>query len=382
MTNRTNIKELKVALVTESLTQFGGAEVVLKKLLEIFPNATLFTPLYDEKLIKKHLPDVKIESSFLQNKFMIHKYHRLFLSQLPNAFESFDLSSYDLVISNTSSFSKGINVPKNIPFIAYVHSPTRYLWSDFNSYIDENIPNILKPFKLLIIKQLLRLRNWDLEASKKADLMLANSQNIVNRIKKYYHRESYILYPFADTTIFNINDKIEKEDFYFMSGRLVPYKKINIAIQAFNSMPNKKLLIAGSGNQFRNLRKMIKSKNIQLLGRVGLDELVKYYQKAKGYIFTPLEDFGITPIEAMACGTPVIAFGKGGALETVTENVSGIFFNKQTATSLTKAIQKFESIKFNQKIIRSTVINRFSPTNFENTMLKYVERVFKLKKGE
>ncbi|PIP51666.1 glycosyltransferase family 4 protein [Candidatus Berkelbacteria bacterium CG_4_8_14_3_um_filter_33_6] len=377
-----NIKKLKVAIVTESLTQFGGAEIVLKKMLQMFPNSTLFTPLYNKILTDKHFPGIKIETSFLQYKYKIHKYHRFFLGQLPNAFESFNFSGFDLVISNTSAFSKGVNVPKHIPFIAYVHSPTRYLWSDFNSYVNENIPKLFKPFKSIIIKQLLRLRNWDLKASKNGDLMLGNSQHIVNRIKKYYQREAYILYPFADTKSFNIDKKIEKEDFYFMSGRLVPYKKIDIAIRAFNLMPDKKLFIAGSGNQYGKLKKLIKSKNIRLLGRIGLKELVQYYQRAKGYIFTPLEDFGITPIEAMACGTPVIAYEKGGALETVTKNISGVFFEKQTEKSLIDALNKFEKMNFNQENIRLSVVNKFSPLNFENSMLKYVERVFKLKKGE
>ncbi|PIZ28580.1 glycosyltransferase family 4 protein [Candidatus Berkelbacteria bacterium CG_4_10_14_0_8_um_filter_35_9_33_8] len=377
-----NIKKLKVAIVTESLTQFGGAEIVLKKMLQMFPNSTLFTPLYNKILTDKHFPGIKIETSFLQYKYKIHKYHRFFLGQLPNAFESFNFSGFDLVISNTSAFSKGVNVPKHIPFIAYVHSPTRYLWSDFNSYVNENIPKLFKPFKSIIIKQLLRLRNWDLKASKNGDLMLGNSQHIVNRIKKYYQREAYILYPFADTKSFNIDKKIEKEDFYFMSGRLVPYKKIDIAIRAFNLMPDKKLFIAGSGNQYGKLKKLIKSKNIRLLGRIGLKELVQYYQRAKGYIFTPLEDFGITPIEAMACGTPVIAYEKWGALETVTKNISGVFFEKQTEKSLIDALNKFEKMNFNQENIRLSVVNKFSPLNFENSMLKYVERVFKLKKGE
>lgn len=375
-----NIKNLKVAIVSESLTQFGGAEVVLLKLLKIFPNSVLFTPLYSEELIEKHFPNVKIISSFLQNKFFITKLHRLYINCLPIAFESFDFSGYDLVISNTSSFSKGVNVPDEIPFIAYVHSPTRYLWSDFKSYVNENIPIFLKPLKKIIINKLLKLRDWDLIASKKANLMLANSQNIVNRISKYYHRKSYILYPFADPDIFKPYKNQIKKDYYFMSGRLVLYKKFDIAICAFNKMPTKKLIIAGTGNQFKHLNKLITSKNIHLLGRVSIEALAKHYREAKGYIFTPLEDFGITPIESMMSGTPVIAYSKGGALETVKENVSGIFFKSQNPISIIEAINRFESMKFDSQKVRSLVVEKFSPTNFENNVLQYVSRVFKLKK--
>lgn len=375
-----NPKNLKVAIISESLTQFGGAEVVLTKLLDMFPNSVLFTPLYSEKLIAKHFPRIKIISSFLQKKFFITKLHRFYINCLPIAFESFDFSGYDLVISNTSSFSKGVNVPNNIPFIAYVHSPTRYLWSDFDSYANENIPFFLKPLKKLIISKLLKLREWDIQASKKADLMLGNSQNIVDRILKYYHRKSYILYPFADPNIFiPIKNQIKK-DYYFMSGRLVPYKKFDIAIKAFNKMQTKKLIIVGTGNQLKYLNNLITSKNIHLLGRVNIDMLAKYYREAKGYVFTPLEDFGITPIESMMSGTPVIAYGKGGALETVKENISGIFFKHQNPNSLIEAIKQFESMTFDGQKVRSSVVAKFSPTNFENNMLQYIEWVFKLKK--
>ncbi len=377
-----DLKNLKVAIVSESLTQFGGAEVVLKKLIDMFPKSVLFTPLYSTEIINKHFPNVKIVSSFLQKKFLITKLHRFYINCLPIAFESFNFRGFDLVISNTSSFSKGVNVPKDIPFIAYVHSPTRYLWSDFESYTNENIPLFLKPFRKFIIKNLLNIRKWDLEASKKADLMLGNSQNILNRISKYYHRKSFILYPFADPNIFKFSKNNIKKDYYFMSGRLVSYKKFDIAIDAFNQMPTKILIIAGTGNQYKKLQKIIKSKNIHLLGRVSIDKYVKYYREAKGYIFTPLEDFGITPIESMMSGTPVIAYGVGGALETVKENISGIFFKHQNSNSLIGAIKRFESLSFNSLKVRSSVVDKFSPTNFENSMLKYIERVFKLKKGD
>ena len=365
-----NIEKLKVALVSESLTQLGGAENVLMAISEMFPDAPIYTPIYDKQKMDKYFGTHKIITSSLQKIPYILKLHRLFFNLLPNAFESFDLGDYDLIISNVSAFAKGVIVPQNTIHISYIHTPTRYIWSDYFSYIHDNVPEI---FRHCVKKMALNLRLWDYCAAQRPDILLGNSHYICHRIMKYYKREAKTLYPFCDTEKFVYNKSASQKEYYLMTGRLVSYKRFDITIKAFNKMPDKKLIIAGSGIYAKELKKMITGKNISMLGRVDDDDYVKLYQEAKGYIFTAKEDFGITPLEAMSCGTPVIAYKDGGVIETVKEYETGIFFDMQTPESLIEAINKFETMKFSQKSMSQHVDNNFSKDKFQNNLNNFIK---------
>lgn len=366
-----DLHQLKVALISESLTQLGGAENVLMALAELFPDAPIYTPIYDKKKLDKYFGHRQIITSSLQKIPFAAKFHRLFFGSLPRAFESFDLSDYHLIISNTSAFSKGVIAPEKAIHICYMHTPTRYIWSDTFQYVKDNVPKI---FRAKVRKTMHYLRLWDFCAAQRPDIIFGNSQYICRRIKKYYRREAETLYPFADTEKFILGSQTQKKDFYLMTGRLVSYKRYDIAIKAFNNLPDKKLVIAGGGIYENDLRQMIKSKNIQMLGRVSLEKLAELYQQAKGYIFTAKEDFGITPLEALACGTAVIAYQDGGVMETVSESKTGVFFAEQTEESLAEAIKKFESMTFNPQVLRQTVLDKFTKDKFKENVIQLIEK--------
>lgn len=359
---------MRVALIHDFLTQYGGAERVLGALCEIFPEAPIYTLVYDPEKIGKAFSQKSIKTSFIQKTAFGVKKYRWYLPWMPTAIESFNLSKYDLVISDSSAFANGvITLPKTV-HVCFCHTPTRYLWCSTHEYIQS--AKIPWPINKLIPYVLTYLRVWDYSAAQRPDYFIANSAYIKKRIKKYYRRNSIVIHPFVDDKRFQYSSK--KKNFYFMSGRLVPYKRFDIAINAFNKMPQKKLFIAGDGVEFSHLRKLVKSKNIKLLGQVSEKKLIKLYQEAKGYIFTPEEDFGITPLEAMISGTPVIAFAKGGALETVVDGKTGLYFYQQKSDNIIKAVGKFEKSRFNSKMI-SNHAKQFSKTQFKNNIKKFIQ---------
>ncbi len=288
---------------------------------------------------------------------------------------------FRLVISDSASFAKGVITKPETLHIDYCHTPTRYLWSDTHQYINELKYN--KFFKKIISLALNYIRIWDRQAADRVDFFIANSQTVKNRIKKYYRRDSQIIYPPVDTEKYNISggllDKdLEKED-YFLSGcRLAPYKRVDIVIEAFKKMPERKLKIFGSGVDFERLRDLAGSaKNIEFLGRVSNDYLPKLFYNAKAFIHPQEEDFGISAVEAMACGTPVIAYGKGGAIETVVEGKSGMFFNHQTPEAVIVAVNNFKKEDFDRKSVRA-VAEKFSTDNFKKNLSSFIN----FKKGD
>ncbi len=361
---------MKVALIHDHLAQDGGAEKVLQVLTEIFPQATIYTLLFDKKNVEENFKNFKIETSIIQKLPFGVSHYKWYLRLMPLAVEFFDLREFDLVISDTSSFAKGVITSPDIPHICYCHTPTRYLWSDTHQYINELKYN--KWFKKIISLSLSRLRLWDLSAASRVDHFIANSKAVQKRIAKYYKRESSVIYPPVEVDKFYIS-QLKEEDQYFLAGcRLAPYKRIDLVIEAFLGLKDKKLKIFGSGIDLKRLKKLANgADNIEFLGRVNQEELAKLYSHSLAYIHPQEEDFGITAVEAMASGRPVIAFGSGGALETVIDQKTGLFFNKQNTQSLKKAILNYYNFNWNSEEIRKEAL-RFNKERFTQELKDYI----------
>ncbi len=371
---------LKIALIHDHLAQDGGAEKVLEVLADMFPQAVIYTLLYDKEKVKKRFKGRQIESSIIQKLPFGVKRYKWYLSLMPMAVEFFDLREFDLVISDTSSFAKGVITLPETPHICYCHTPTRYLWSDTHQYINELKYN--KYFKKIISLVLNRLRVWDYAASSRVDHYIANSQAVRKRIKKYYRRESQVIYPPVDVDKFYISDLSHqrKDEHYFLAGcRLAPYKRIDILIEAFKELGSDyKLKIFGDGVDLKRLKKMAKNhENIEFLGRVDSERLASLYSHAQAYLNPQEEDFGITAVESMASGRPVIAYKKGGALETIKEGETGLLFNKQTKEEIINTIKDFREkslrgdYKWNSQIIREEAL-KFRTQNFREKIKEFI----------
>jgi len=367
MKNTIDIKNLKVALVHEELTQLGGAERVLDALLEIFPKVPVYTLVWDKDKTQHKYDKFDVRPSFIQKLPLAIKHYKWYLTLMPLAVESFKLDEFDLIISDASALIKGIKTSPKQLHICYCHTPTRYLWGETKDYLKTApIPNFIKPLMPLVIWA---LRRWDLKAAKRPDFFLANSRNIANKIYKYYNRDSAVIYPPVETEKFKINPKLE--DYFFMVARLEPYKKVDLVINAFNKLPRLKLKIAGGGTKKTEFEK-IAGTNIEFLNRVTDEELAEIYAHARAFIFPQEEDFGITAVEAQAAGRPVIAFKKGGALETVIEGKTGEFFFPQNVEALIKVLKNFQSGKYNPKTIRAHA-QKFDKRVFKEEILSYIK---------
>jgi len=369
-----NTKNLKVALIHDHLAQDGGAEKVLKVFADMFKEAPIYTLLYEKKHVDKYFKDRRIDTSIIQKLPGGIKHYQWYLLFMPMAVEFYDLSKYDLVISDTSSFAKGVITKPDCLHICYCHTPTRYLWSDTHQYINELKYN--KWFKKIIGLVLNRIRIWDRLAADRVDLFIANSKTVQARIKKYYRRDSALIYPPVETHKFSVRDLSNQlpEDRYFLAGcRLAPYKRIDLVIEVFKILgPEYKLKIFGDGVDLERL-KIISSNasNIEFLGRVSEEEKVNLFENAQAFINPQEEDFGITVIEAMAAGRPVIAYRKGGATETVVEGKTGSFFDIQKATALAEVVKNFNSTNFNPEYIKAHA-EQFSVANFTNQIENFI----------
>lgn len=368
-------KRLKVAIVHDWLTNFAGSEQVILALLEIFPEAPIYTSVFKSEKLPKIFKKIKVYTSELQKLSFLK--HQLLFPLMGRAFEKFDLSDYDIVITSSHASSKGVITKPETLNICYCHTPTRYLWSHYHEYLDQMEFGPLNPLiKLSMPKIAYKLRIWDRLAAERVDCWIANSENVSKRISKYYRKKSAIIYPPVNTNSFKYSEN--KKDYYIVCSRLIPYKKIELVIEAFNE--NKKpLKIIGSGSMEKELKKQAKS-NIEFTGRVSDEKLITYYSEAKALIFPTEEDFGIVPVEAMASGTPVIAYNKGGAKETVIPKITGILFEKQKKESLMGAIEEFEKNNFDPQKIREFAKNfdkeifKSKIKNFINDKLRENER--------
>lgn len=320
---------MKIALVHDFLVKLGGAERVLKVLMDIYPDAPVFTLLYDEKVCGNVFAAERIRPSFLQKlPAFLRKRQRYLFPFMPRATESFDLSGFDVIISSNSAYSHGILTPSPSVHICYCHSPMRYLWDYTHDYLAEQK---VGKFSAFFINRLLhKLRLWDQIVSKRVDFYLANSWHVRRRIQKYYRQQAQVLYPPVAVHRFKLSPR--HQDYFLIVAALTPFKKIDLAIHLFNKI-QKKLIVIGSGNQFEYF-KSIAGSTVEVIGSRSDKEVVTFLQNCRAFIMTNEEDFGIAPVEAMACGKPVLAYGKGGILETVIPGVTGEFFYEQTLEAL------------------------------------------------
>lgn len=357
---------MKIALVHDYLVQYGGAERVLEAFTEIFPKAPIYTMVYDKNLMNGAFSDRKIHTSFLQKIPFVGSNHRFFPLLMPMAIEQFDLAGYDIVLSDSNSYAKGVLTMPGTLHITYCHTPMRYAWDDCHKYLREfkysNFTKKLIPFAMNYI------RLWDRISADRPDVYIANSEFVASRIKKYYNKNAIVINPPVNTKNFNISPKTES--YYLMLGRALPYKRFDIVVEAFNEL-GLPLKIIGKGPEMNKLKKHA-HENIEFLGYLNDEEIGEYYSKCKAFIFPAEEDFGITPLEAMASGRPVVAFRGGGALETVLENKTGIFFDKQTSQSIINLVKKFNPDKFNSGEIRNHAL-KFDKEVFKEKIRSFVE---------
>ena len=335
-------RKLKVAIVHDWFTVDGGAEKVCREIINLYPEADVFSLidfLSDSDRITI-LKGKKSTTSIIQKFPFAKKYYRYYLPWFPYAIEQINLTNYDLIISSSYAVAKGVLTHSNQVHVCYCHSPMRYLWDLYFSYIPKSKWSNF-PIAYFMRHYISKLRQWDVISSNRVDAFIANSNNIAKRIKKVYRRESTVVYPPLFTDKFPLVSL--KEDYYVSASRLVPYKKVELAILAFKKLPNKRLKIIGDGPEYLKLRQLAKgSPNIEMLGFLEEADFASVIGKAKAFINSSFEDFGIAPVEAQACGTPIIGYAKGGVLETTIENNTAIYFHEQTPEAIIEAIEKFE----------------------------------------
>lgn len=361
---------MKVALIHDFLNQIGGAEKVLQVFHKLYPRAPVFTLTYDRDETSGVFDDMDIRVSFIQKLPGGVKRYKWYLTLMPAAIEQFDLSSYDIVLSDCSAYSKGVVVQPDTLHICYCHSPTRYLWNDTHSYTEElRQPRVIKKLLPWVLN---KIRNWDRLAAERVDKFIANSENVAFRIKKYYNKESTVIYPPVETKKFNISKNID--NYFLIVSRLRPYKRVDLAIEAFNALEFP-LKIIGTGEEYKKLKRMAK-KNIEFLGPLNDEEKRKYLSRCVAFIYPQEEDFGITAIEAMASGRPIIAYRKGGARETVNAGVTGEFFDDQSPWSLVDAVREFKPEKYNPEKIRERAL-KFDISIFQEKIKNFVENSYK-----
>lgn len=357
---------MKIALVHDYLSQKGGAEKVLKVFSEMYPEAPIFVLFHDEKKMNGMFFGNKIITSFLQKMPAIRRRYQWYLPLMPLATESYDLSGFDVVLSSASAFSKGILTKPGTAHFSYCHTPTRYLWSDSHSYVNElRAPAFAK---WLLPPLLSRLRVWDRLAADRVDYFIANSAAVAERIKKYYHRASQVIHPPVDTDNFYIS---KPENFYLVGGRLVNYKRYDIVVRAFSKL-GIPLYVFGEGPAEEFLRAIAKP-NVKFLGSINETEKRELFSKCLAFIHPQEEDFGITAVEAMASGRPVIAYPKGGALETVIPGVTGEFIEEQGWEDIVGEIIRFQPEHYNPEVIREHA-KKFDTGVFKKKIGGFVEK--------
>lgn len=356
----------KIALVHDYLVQDGGAEKVLRAFQELYPQAPIFTIVCAKKGTDDYFSNKDIRSSFLQKIPWGVKKYQWYLSLMPAAVESHNLMEYDLVLSSTSSFAKGVIVNPSAKHICYCHTPTRYLWNDSHNYLKELKVNFL--IKRILPLTLNRLRLWDRLAADRVDYFIANSQTVSKRIKRYYGRESEVIYPPVEISKFYISDAPKK--YYLAGGRLVSYKRFDLAVKAFSRL-GIPIKIFGIGPELKYLKRIAKP-NVEFLGRINDQQKAKLYADCLAYINPQEEDFGITAIEAMASGRPVIAYRRGGATETVLAGETGEFFDEQIWEELADSILRFDINKYDPQIIRAQA-EKFSWESFKAQIKNFID---------
>lgn len=356
----------RVAIVCDWLVSRGGAERLILAISDMFPHAPIYTSIYNPKTLPE-FREREVITSFIQKMPLATKKHYLYLPLMPYAFEQFDLSKFDIVISSCHSCSKGIITKPQTLHICYCHSPMRYVWDSCHEYFEQyGIPALLKGRAKKILHE---IRMWDRLAAERVDFFIANSKHVKNRIWKYYRKDATVIYPPIETQKFA--PKTHKEGQYYLAvGRLTPYKRFDLLIKTFNDL-KLPLVIIGKGKEEEKLKK-IAGRFVTFLGFIPDDELQEVYERAIALVFPQTEDFGITPLESMSCGKPVIALSFGGVLETIIPGKTGLLFSEQTTDSLKKAVLEFSAIKWNpSEIIKHA--QKFDRKIFESELKQFLE---------
>jgi glycosyltransferase involved in cell wall biosynthesis len=353
------------AITHEWLVSYAGSERCVESFTNIWKDADVFAlvDFLNDEQRKIILKGKKAHTTFIQHLPFAKKKHRYYLPLFPKAIESLDLSKYKLIISSSHAVSKGVKKSDDQLLICYCHSPMRYAWDQSEHYLTGIKGSFAKAFMNY-------LRKWDLKSAKNVNYFIANSHHIAEKIKRIYNRDSNVIYPPVD--VFNFDVSTNKDDYYLIASRFVPYKKVDVVVEAFNKMPDKKLLVIGSGPDKEKV-KAIANSNIDFLPHQEFPQLKEYMKKAKAFVFAAEEDFGIVIVEAMACGTPVIALNKGGTAESVINGETGIHFNDQTPDSIITAVKEFEKRidYFDVQIIRKHA-EQFNRSRFEEKIKNFV----------
>ncbi|VXC68007.1 Glycosyl transferase group 1 [Burkholderia sp. 8Y] len=364
---------MKVAIVHDWLVVSGGAEKVLQQIIECYPTADIFTlvDFLEDRTCVRNRP---VRASFIQRLPLAKKRYRSYLPLMPIAIEQFDLSGYDLVISSSYAVAKGVLTGPDQLHISYMHSPIRYAWDLQHQYLNE--AGLAKGVKSVFARALLHyIRGWDARSTNGVDYLIANSHFIARRIRKAYRRDATVIYPPVDIAALPV--RAQKEDFYLTASRMVPYKRIDLIVKAFSRTPERRLVVIGDGPDMRKVRAAA-GPNVSILGYQSFEVLRDHLQRARAFVYAAEEDFGISIIEAQACGTPVITYGRGGALETVIgipgERATGVFFKEQTAESLIEAVGRFERHRhlFDSQACRENA-ERFSREKFKASLRAFIE---------
>ena len=370
----TDLSQLKVAIVHEWFVDYSGSERAVEQMLNIFPQADLFAQVeFLPDNLRGFIKNKKVTTSFIQKLPGAKKRYRSYLPLMPFAVEQFDLSGYDLVISSNHAVAKGVITGPDQLHISYVYSPIRYVWDLTHQYLRES--GLASGPKGWIAKYLLhRMRKWDVRTANGVDHFVAISDFIRRRIAKVYRRSAEVIYP--PVNVESLKLCRNKADYYLTASRMVPYKRMSLIVEAFSATPERRLIVIGDGPEFKKIKKLA-GPNVKLLGYQPFDVLHEHLRRARAFVFAAEEDFGILPVEAQACGTPVIAYGKGGSLETVVEDMTGVFFDDQTVGSLNQAIDRFEAMehRFSPEDIREHA-TAFSVEHFQTRFRDYVSRAW------
>ncbi len=358
---------MKVALVHDYLNQMGGAERVVLAFHEIFPDAPLYTSIYDPERVDPAFRTMDIRTTFMQKFPLVTKHHQPYLPFYPFAMESLDLRGYDLVLSSSSAFGKGVITKPDTMHISYCHTPMRWCWN-YDEYVERE--HLGRAARTVLPMFIAGLRVWDQTSSMRVDHFIANSPVVAERIKKYYRRDAVVIPPPVDASRFLFDPTTPIEDYFLILSRLIPYKRIDLAIEACNRL-QLPLLIIGGGRDLERLRKLA-GPTIRFLGRLPDEEVLYYYAHCRAFLFPGEEDFGITPLEAQASGRPVIAYGAGGALASVVDGVTGTFFHEQTVDSLAKTLASFDERTYDPQTIRNHALE-FDMPRFRRRILQFVE---------
>jgi glycosyltransferase involved in cell wall biosynthesis len=357
---------MKVAIVHDWLNQNGGAERVLEEFHAMYPDAPIFTTMYDPDRMPAAYKQWDIRTTWMQRLPMVTKKHQVYMPLYPMALESLDLAGYDLVISSSSAFCHGVLTRPETCHICYCYTPTRFMWNYFD-YVKRE--GLAKWQQRLLAPQLLRLRQWDRVSADRVDYWIGISNLVQQRIAKFYRRTSDVIFPPVDTSRFT--PETSYDDYYLVLSRLIPYKRIDLAIEACNRTKSR-LLIAGSGRETERLKKLA-GPTVEFLGRVPEEQLSSLYARCQAFLFPGEEDFGLTPLEANAAGRPVIAYKAGGTLDTVVPGVSGEYFTEQTVDNLAAALTAFNPDAYDPKRIRSHA-ETFDTKVFRERFGAFVER--------